>query len=61
MPPFHCVVASSVTGKMDRWSRKENVLMATVKTRVKAAPFCLSFGPKIAGAAYTRDHSFQRK
>ena len=26
-----------------------------------SAPFCLSFGPKIAGAAYTRDHSFQRE
>ena len=32
----------------------------TVKTRV-GAPFCLSFGPKIVGAAYTQDHCFQRE
>ena len=28
----------------------------TIKTCVQATPFCLSFGPKIAGAAHTWDH-----
>ena len=33
----------------------------TVKTSVQAAPFCQNFEPKIMGAAYTRDHCFQRQ